>query len=165
MVCSINHVTLIVDQLEKALDFYQNELKMEVIPAFMVDYPNAFLKIGESQQLHLAEWEDAKSFRGHVCLVVDDFSHLFWRSKELGIIDTKPWGKVRKLPEGVMQMFIRDPSGNLLEISSVPGSAIDPAIFDDELYSDGFYRSGRNDDRGYKTEAASLYYKDEHEDV
>ena len=155
----INHVTLVVDQLEKAVTFYKNELGMEVIPAFMVDYPNAFLKIGEKQQLHLAEWEDSKSFRGHVCLVVDDFNAIFWRSKELGIIDTKPWGKVRQLPEGVMQMFIRDPSGNLLEISSAPGSEIDPAIFDDELYGEGFYKSGRNDDRGYKTDSASLYYK------
>jgi catechol 2,3-dioxygenase-like lactoylglutathione lyase family enzyme len=158
-VTAINHVTLIVDQLETAVEFYKNELGMEVIPAFVVDYPNAFLKIGDSHQLHLAEWEDAKSFRGHVCLVVDDFNTLFWRSKELGIIDTEPWGRVRQLPEGVMQMFIRDPSGNLLEISSKPGFEIDQSIFSDELYGEGFYKSGRKDHRGYKTDAASLYYE------
>ena len=159
---NINHVTLIVDQLEEAVAFYQNELGMEVIPAFMVDYPNAFLKIGEEQQLHLAEWEDAKSFRGHVCLVVDDFNSLFWRAKELGIIDTNPWGKVRQLPEGVMQMFIRDPSGNLLEISSTPGEKVDPSIFEDDLYGEGFYVSDRKDFRGHKSEDASLYYSNKH---
>ena len=155
---NINHVTLIVNHLEDAVAFYKNELGMEVIPAFMVDYPNAFLKVGEEQQLHLAEWEDAKSFRGHVCLVVEDFNGLFWRCKELGIIDIEPWGKVRQLPEGVMQMFIRDPSGNLLEISSTPGSPIDPAIFEDELFGEGFYVSDRKDFRGFKSEDASLYY-------
>jgi catechol 2,3-dioxygenase-like lactoylglutathione lyase family enzyme len=154
---AINHVTLIVDQLEEAVAFYQQELGMEVIPAFMLDYPTAFLQIGKDQQLHLTEWEDAKSFRGHVCLVVDDFNAVFWRSKELGIIDQEPWGKVRQLPEGVMQMFIRDPSGNLIEISSMPGYEIDPAIFKDEMYKEGLYISGRNDFRGFKSEDASLH--------
>lgn len=157
-VTTINHVTLIVDHLETAVEFYQNEIGMGVIPAFMVDYPNAFLKIGETQQLHLAEFEDAKSFRGHVCFVVDDFNTLFWRAKSLEIVDINPWGKVRQLPEGVMQMFIRDPSGNLLEISSAPGYEIDQAIFDDELYGEGLYVSGINDFRGYKSETASLYH-------
>ena len=30
--------------------------------------------------------------------------------KELGIIDIEPWGNVRQLPDGAMQLFVRDPS-------------------------------------------------------
>lgn len=154
----INHVTLIVDQLEKAAAFYEHEMGLEVIPAFVFDYPTAFFKINEEQQLHLSEWEDAQSFRGHICVQVDDFNAIFYRSKELGIIDIKPWGKVRQLPDGAMQLFIRDPSNNLVEISSPPGYPVDPAIFEDELFEDGLYVSGRNDFRGYKSENATLYH-------
>ncbi len=156
----INHVTLIVNELEPAAAFYENEMGLEAIPAFLFDYPTAFFKITEDQQLHLTEWNDAQSFRGHVAVEVDNFNAMFYRMKELGIIDTRPWGKVRQLPDGAMQMFVRDPSGNLVEISSNPDDKdqLDPAIFEDELYQDGIYVSGRNDFRGYKSADATLYH-------
>ena len=157
-ITKINHVTLIVDQLETAAEFYEKELGLEPIPAFVFDYPTAFFKITEDQQLHLTEWKDVFSFRAHLCVQVDDFNTIFFRMKELGLIDIRPWGKVRRLPDGAMQMFLRDPSGNLIEISSDPKAAIDPIIFEDELYADGLYVSGRRDFRGYKSENATLYH-------
>ena len=53
----INHVALIVDDIEKATEFYVNEFKLERIPAFDFDYPTEFLKINDRQQIHLTEWE------------------------------------------------------------------------------------------------------------
>lgn len=155
----INHVALIVKNLEETSKFYEEELGLEVIPAFLFDYPTSFFKINETQQLHLTEWEDAHSFRGHVCMQVDDINTIFWRMKELGVIDTSPWGKVRQLPDGPIQMFIRDPSGNLVELSSAPGFKVDPKILEDELFKEGIYVSGRNDFRGYKSKDATLYHK------
>jgi catechol 2,3-dioxygenase-like lactoylglutathione lyase family enzyme len=159
IIAEINHVTLIVDNLEKAAEFYEKEMGLEPIPAFQFDYPVMFYKITDTQQLHLSEWEDKESFRGHVCFKVNNWSKVFHRCKELGIIDITPWGKVRKLTDGAMQMFVRDPSGNLVELSSMPDSEeIDPAIFEDELYAPGIYVSGRNDFRGYKSDDATLYH-------
>ncbi len=155
----INHIALVVSNLEEACEFYEHELGMEPIPAFLFDYPTAFFKINEDQQLHLTEWEDSYSFRGHMCLQVDDINAIFFRMKELGVIDVKPWGHVRQLPDGPIQMFVRDPSGNLLELSSAPDAHIDPKIFEDELYQPGIYVSGRNDFRGYKSKDATLYHK------
>jgi catechol 2,3-dioxygenase-like lactoylglutathione lyase family enzyme len=154
----INHVTLIVDNLEKASEFYEKELGLEPLPAFLFDYPTGFFKFNDEQQLHITEWEDATSFRGHICVQVDDFNQIFYRMQELNVIDTEPWGKVRRLPDGAMQMFIRDPSGNLVEISSSPDAQIDEAIFEDELYKEGLYKSNRNDYRGYRSENATLYH-------
>ena len=154
----INHVALVVSNLEKACEFYEHELGLEPIPAFLFDYPTAFFKFNETQQLHLTEWDDVYSFRGHVCVQVDDINTIFFRMKELGVIDTSPWGKVRQLPDGAIQMFVRDPSGNLVELSSLPESHIDPAIFEDELFKAGIYVSGRNDFRGYKSKDATLYH-------
>ncbi|MFK7924023.1 MAG: glyoxalase, partial [Bacteroidia bacterium] len=62
-----------------------------------------------------------------------------------------------QLTDGAMQMFIRDPSGNLVELSSI-GDPADPKIVTDELYKEGLYVSGRNDFRGYKSEDATLYH-------
>ncbi len=155
----INHVTVIVDNLEKAGEFYEKEMGLEPLPAFRFDYPVMFFKFNEEQQLHISEWEDTPSFRGHICVQVDDFNAIFYRMKELNAIDINPWGKVRKLPDGAMQMFVRDPAGNLVEISSKPGSPIDQAIFEDELYEEGLYVSNRNDFRGYKADNATLYHK------
>ncbi|NRF38293.1 VOC family protein [Pedobacter foliorum] len=155
----INHVTLIVNNLEKAGEFYQNELGLEPLAAFRFDYPVMFFKFNDEQQLHLSEWEDTTSFRGHICVQVDDFNSIFFRMKELNVIDVKPWGKVRQLPDGAMQMFVRDPAGNLVEISSTPGGDVDPLIFEDEFYEEGLYISNRNDFRGYRSDDATLYHK------
>lgn len=155
----INHVALVVSNLEEACKFYEEELGLEAIPAFLFDYPTAFFKFNEEQQLHLTEWEDSYSFRGHICVQVDDINTIFFRMKKLDVIDIKPWGKVRQLPDGAIQMFVRDPSGNLVELSSVPGDYIDPKIFEDELFKEGIYVSGRNDFRGYKSKDATLYHK------
>lgn len=155
---AINHVTMIVNDLEKCRQFYTNVLQLEELPAFNFDYPVQFYKINDRQQLHLTEWKDATSFRGHLCIEIDDFNDAFRRFKELGVIDTRPWGKVRKLPGGTMQMFVRDPAGNLIEISHPDASTVSPEIFRDELFDGAeVYVSGRGDARGERGEEASLY--------
>jgi lactoylglutathione lyase len=163
-VLQINHVTIIVDSLDRARGFYERELGLEPLPTFNLDFPAQFYRINDTQQLHVTEWEDTASFRGHVCLQVDDFNTVFYRMRELGAIDTRPWGKVRRLPDGAMQMFVRDPSANLIEISCRPDTVVDEAIFSDtELAQSGVgvYVSERNDPRGLRGEGATLYHSDE----
>jgi catechol-2,3-dioxygenase len=87
---AINHVTLIVEDLEKAREFYTNVLGLEELPAYAFDYPVQFYRINDTQQLHITEWKDTPSFRGHVCLQVADFNEAFRRLKALGAIDTSP---------------------------------------------------------------------------
>ncbi len=155
----INHVTLIVDNLEAACAFYETEFGLEPLPAFKLDFPAQFYRINDEQQLHLSEWEDTPSFRGHVCMQVDDFNTVFYRMREQGRIDTAPWGKVRRLPDGAMQMFIRDPSNNLVEISCSPDTPVDDAIFEDAaFYQEGVYVSNRADARGLQSADATLYH-------
>lgn len=159
----IHHVTLVVQNLEEACAFYEAEFGLEALPAFKLDFPAQFYRINDEQQLHLTEWEDQPSFRGHVCFQVDDFNRVFHRMKQQGRIDTSPWGKVRKLPDGAMQMFIRDPFDNLIEISCAPGTEVDQAIFGDEnedlVQGEGIFVSNRNDARGLQSDDATLYHK------
>jgi lactoylglutathione lyase len=156
-IASINHVTMIVDDLEKARRFYTDVLELEELPVFPFDYPTQFYRINETQQLHLSEWEDEPSFRGHVCLTVSDFTKAFRVAREQGLIDERPWGKVRELPDGAMQMFIRDPSGNLIEIS-YRGGDVDPDILSDPDVEHGVFVSGRDDGRGLRSDDATLYH-------
>jgi lactoylglutathione lyase len=156
-IAAINHVTLIVDDLERGRQFYTDVLGLEELPVFPFDYPTQFYRINETQQLHLTEWEDAASFRGHVCLQVTDFDKAFRLARSLDLIDERPWGKVRELPDGAMQMFIRDPSGNLLEITY--RGVVDKAILDDPDVEHGTYVSGRNDPRGTRSADATLYHE------
>lgn len=159
---SINHVTLIVDNLETATAFYREELGLESLPSLDFDYPVEFFRINASQQLHLSEWPDQPSYRGHVCLVVDDFNGVFRRMKALNRIEVEAWGKVRKLADGALQMFARDPAGNLLEFSAPPGYPLDPAIQEDHEFfqQDGdVFVSGRKDARGTRGQGGTLYHE------
>lgn len=149
----IHHVTMIVDNLEAACDFYEEVLGLEPVNMVNLDFPAQFYKIGDRQQLHVTEWVDVHSFRGHVCLQVDDFMGVFNQAKALGVLETKAWGRARMLPDGAMQMFMRDPAGNLIEISCKAGTSIDTAIFDNAALVEaerGIFTSGRNDPRGRK---------------
>lgn len=47
----INHVALVVSNLEAACEFYEKELGLEVIPAFLFDYPTAFFKIKDRKSV------------------------------------------------------------------------------------------------------------------
>ena len=77
-----------------------------------------------------------------VALVLNHSNRVDHRAKAAGAIDCKPWGRVRRLPSGAMQMFVRDPAGNLVEIASARDAVIDPALFADELVEPkpGMYR-------------------------
>ncbi len=139
----IHHITLMVTDLAAAREFYVGELGLTERRVEGLDYPGAFLVVNEAQELHLAQLPDeAPSFRGHFCLRVPDFSVVFHRMKELGVLDTTPWGRIRELPDRSLQLYVRDPSGNLVELTSEPEhrQAIDPSIFADALYGGEPYR-------------------------
>lgn len=154
----LNHATLIVDDLNKARAFYSGVLGLQEVPAYAFDYPVMFYRLPDGRQLHISEWPDRPSFRGHVALEVADFNVAFRAFKGMGIIDVSPWGRVRRLQDGTMQMFIRDPAGNLVEISQRPGVPIDPEVTADPLFDpEPVFRSGRGDGRGVRGQDATLY--------
>ncbi len=97
------------------------------------------------------EFKDDRPFRAHFCIVTDDFNGAFRRMKAAGAIDITPWGKVRQIATGAMQMFCRDPSGNLVELASRPTDVIDQDVLDDELVQisddNQLFVSGRDDHR------------------
>lgn len=127
---SIQHVNLMVDDLAAADEFYGDVLGLERTPAPDLGFPAQFYNVNEGQQLHVNELGDVHPERAHFCLRLHNFDEVFRRALDLGIIETETWGKVRRLPTGVMQAFIRDPSGNLIELSCEADQPVDPSIFE-----------------------------------
>ena len=138
----IQHVNVNVDDLDRAVAFYRDVLGLPLDPTPDQGFRSQFFRIGATQQIHMNEIADSHQFRGHFCLVVPDFPAVFARAKAAGAIDTRPWGRVRRLPTGSMQMFVRDPAGNLVEIASARDARIDPSLFADALVEPkpGMYR-------------------------
>ncbi len=126
----IQHVNVNVENLEEAIPFYRDILGLPLDATPDQGFRSQFFRIGSTpQQIHMNEMKDERQFRGHFCLVVPDFMALYARAKAANVIDTNAWGKVRQLPNGKMQMFVRDPSGNLIEIASTNSEVIDLSVF------------------------------------
>jgi catechol 2,3-dioxygenase-like lactoylglutathione lyase family enzyme len=138
----IQHVNVNVDDLEAAVVFYRDVLGLKLDPTPDQGFRSQFFRVGGDQQIHMNEIADAHQFRGHFCMVAPDFMAVFARAKSAKAIDVKPWGRVRRLPSGAMQMFVRDPAGNLIEIASAKDARIDAALFEDEIVEPkaGVYR-------------------------
>ena len=138
----IQHVNVNVDHLPTAVAFYRDVLGLALDPTPDQGFESQFFRINARQQIHMNALADARPFRAHFCMEVDDFMGVFRRAKAAGAIDVVPWGRVRQLPGGKMQMFLRDPDGNLIEIASAADAAVDPALFQDELVEPepGVYR-------------------------
>lgn len=127
----IQHVNLLVEDLDAAVAFYEEVLGFvrTETPAF--DFPAQFVAVGDGgQELHINQLDDVKQERGHFCVRLDDFSAAFLRAQAIGAVETEAWGPVRRLPTGVMQAFVRDPSGNLVEISCEADQEVDAAILE-----------------------------------
>ena len=138
----VQHINVNVDDLQVAIAFYRDVLGLPLDPTPDQGFESQFFRINERQQIHMNVITDLRPFRAHFCIEVPDFMGVFRRAKAAGAIDVAPWGKVRQLPGGKMQMFVRDPHGNLIEIGSQVGATIDPALFQDELVEPepGIYR-------------------------
>ena len=90
---------------------------MERLPTAKFPEPVLWLRCGD-QQLHLFESnEDAPTPRQHVSFDVDDFDAVYAKAKEMGILDSKAFGSpLATHPAGWVQLYLRDPAGNLLEV-------------------------------------------------
>ena len=114
----INHVSVNADDLEESARFYEEFFGMERIAA--PSFPEVtvvWLRLGE-HQLHLFHREAEAPAAHHFGIDVDDFEAVYRRAKERGVLQPNvPGGRaIRMHPAGWVQMYVRDPAGNLVEI-------------------------------------------------
>jgi YD repeat-containing protein len=124
----INHVSVQAIDLDESARFYEQVFGMERIPTARFGSPVLWLELGE-QQLHLFESAAEAPRFHHFALDVDDFEGVYRRVKELGLLDSDTHGAaLREHPTGWVQMYIRDPAGNLVEIDWPDVSTLDRSV-------------------------------------
>jgi YD repeat-containing protein len=126
-----NHVSVHVVDMDASLRFYTEVFGMEKIPTYTFAFPVQYLRLGDLQ-LHLFQRDTPAPQYHHIGIEVDDFEAVYARAKELGILEPETFrAPIRELPDGSVQMYIRDPAGNLIEIDWPDASSLDPSMVGD----------------------------------
>jgi catechol 2,3-dioxygenase-like lactoylglutathione lyase family enzyme len=119
----INHVSIAATDLEESTRFYEELFGMERIATPVFETPVQWLRVGDVQ-LHLfLDERGTAPTRHHLGLTIDDFAAAYdaireWTSDE--------WGsQLVELPTGQIQLYFRDPAGNLIELNWADAAAID----------------------------------------
>ena len=119
---SLNHVALSATDLERSTRFYEQLFDCERLPVPDVGFPTVWLSLGD-RQLHLFERETPVPQLHHFAVAVDDFAEACGRAEALGAFDGAPYGReAYRLPDGTVQLFLRDPDGHLVEVDGAPGA-------------------------------------------
>jgi len=121
-IVAIHHVSLLVADTARALDFYHGLLGLEIdMSRPEMDFPGAWLNVGAGQ-IHLLELPDANSQAvlpehggrdRHVAMNMTDLDALRGALAAAGIRYTLS-------RSGRPALFCRDPDGNAIELVEVP---------------------------------------------
>jgi lactoylglutathione lyase len=120
----LNHVSIVARDLEASARFYVDELGLEPLPTPDFGFPVLWLRAGD-RQVHLFERPGEPPSHAHLGLEIAEFMPVYRRMKELGALDHVTFGNAMyELPDGGIQMYVRDPAGNLVELDHPDASTI-----------------------------------------
>lgn len=126
---SLNHASLLVQDVERSKHFYGQVLGLEEIPRpATFNFPGAWFRLGD-QEIHLISEEQegrtkevnpgyrenelARGHCTHIAFDVDDLEATiqYLRAQQIEIV-----GGPRPRGDGVQQMYILDPDGYVIEL-------------------------------------------------
>lgn len=129
----INHVSIGAVDLEESGRFYAEVFGLERLPSPNFGMPVYWLRIGDTQ-LHLFQSDTRAAGTQHLGLEVDDFAGVFRRLLELDLLEPEGYfSRLVELPDGAVQLYFRDPSGNLVEVDHPDVTTLDRSLFGDRL--------------------------------
>lgn len=124
---SINHVSIVTRDLDESERFYTELFGAERIVSPNFGAPVRWLRVGDSQ-IHLLQGAGGGGV-GHYGVTVDDLAPVYERARALGALDTAVNGHhLWELPDGVAQLYLRDPSGNLVEVDARDAGALPESV-------------------------------------
>lgn len=125
------HASILATDLEESASFYETVFGMERIPSPRFTTPVEWLRLGDLT-LHLFKRDIEPAEYYHVGFHVDDFEGVYEEAFERGIATTfDPETEepvVYELPDGAVQLYLRDPAGNLVEVNYHSASDLDQSI-------------------------------------
>jgi catechol 2,3-dioxygenase-like lactoylglutathione lyase family enzyme len=112
----INHVSVNARDLRESVDFYVELLGAEPISSPNFGVPVQWLALGRTQ-LHLFERDLQPTSYHHFGITVDEIEPVYRAAERRGAFDRLAFGNhLVELPGDVVQLYVRDPAGNLVEI-------------------------------------------------
>jgi catechol 2,3-dioxygenase-like lactoylglutathione lyase family enzyme len=115
-VSRINHVSVNARDLEESVEFYVDLLGAERIATPNFGLRVQWLALGDTQ-LHLFERDIAPTSHHHFGVTVDDVEPVYRAAERRDAFDRDTFrNHLVELPGDVVQLYVRDPAGNLLEI-------------------------------------------------
>jgi catechol 2,3-dioxygenase-like lactoylglutathione lyase family enzyme len=112
----INHVSINAVDLEESVRFYVDILGAEPIATPNFGIPVQWLALGRTQ-LHLFERDIQPTSHHHFGVTVDDLEPAYRAAERWNAFDFNAFGNnLVELPGDVVQLYLRDPAGNLVEI-------------------------------------------------
>lgn len=125
------HVSVHAHDLEESVHFYKDLFGMEEIPAPGFPFPVLWLRVGDLQ-LHLFQSENPAPQGHHFGIEVDDFEATYEKVGEMGAqIEEGYFSSVYELPDGAVQLYVRDPAGNMVEVNWPDVSTLDRSVIGD----------------------------------
>jgi len=116
-----NHIALYVVDLKRSAAFYRNIIGGEIIDDPFRDDRHVWLKIGEHTQLHLiAGGPPPEPGNFHFAFAVPSVEEFIVRLTNAGIgydDGHDAPNKIRLRPDGVKQIYFRDPDGYWIEVN------------------------------------------------
>ena len=126
----INHVSINALDLQESVDFYTELLGAERIPTPNFGIPVQWLAL-EDTQLHLFERELTPTSHHHLGITVADLEPVYRAAERRHAFDHVAFGNhLVELPGDVVQMYLRDPAGNLVEIDHHGAARLPPDLRD-----------------------------------
>jgi catechol 2,3-dioxygenase-like lactoylglutathione lyase family enzyme len=112
----INHVSVNARDLQESIDFYVDLLAAELLPTPNFGIPVQWLALGHTQ-LHLFERDIQPTSHHHLGITVDELEPVYRAAARRDAFDHRAFGNhLVELPGDVVQLYVRDPAGNLVEI-------------------------------------------------
>jgi catechol 2,3-dioxygenase-like lactoylglutathione lyase family enzyme len=112
----INHVSINARDLQESVDFYVDLLGAELLPTPNFGLPVQWLGLGRTQ-LHLFERDLTPTSHHHLGITVDDIERVYRAAERRGAFDDDAFSNhLVELPGDVVQLYVRDPAGNLVEL-------------------------------------------------
>ncbi len=118
----LNHVSVVAHDLDESIRFYRELFGMEEVATPDFGFPVRWLQLGPTQ-VHVFERPDGAPTYAHLAIEVDDVVAVVEEAQRRGILDEEAFGySMAELPGGEAQVYLRDPSGNLVEVNHPDGA-------------------------------------------
>jgi catechol 2,3-dioxygenase-like lactoylglutathione lyase family enzyme len=128
----LNHVSVVANDLEASVAFYQDVFDMEPIPTPNFTFDGQWLEMACGNQLHLFDLETPAPQYHHFGVVVDDPLEVYEKARDRDAVtdfsDDEESPRMYELPDGSLQMYVEDPDDNVIEVNAPDVGSLDETL-------------------------------------